>query len=420
MLIALIAVAAVGGAAIVLFGEDGQSSETIKIGVCTDVDSLVGGDTWRGAVLAAEQINAEGGILGKQIEIVKEDSDAGFGSIDPTIVSTALTKLLTVHKVDFVIGGMGAEDNLLMQDIAAEHKKIFISVSAIGEQLIERVRDNYEKYKYFFKVTPPNQTALYKARLDSIVALREYTGFNKVAILTQDISSLEGSLQNLERLPELHGFELVYNNKFPPGTVDFSSYFAAVEATGAEIIIPFIEGQEGTYFIKEWYDRQSPMVVWGNNLAGSGSDYWETTEGKCEFETAPMPAVMAGYPVTNKTLSVRDAYIERWGEVPNYFATGAYDIISYILPDALERAGTTETEAVIEALEEVNVETTTSPHFIFLESHDVMYGPGYDEQYFFQWQENGTRALVYPRELKEKEGATYLFPDWPGPWDNIN
>ena len=419
MLIAIIAVAAVGGAAIVLFGEDGQSSETIKIGVCTDLDSLVGGDTWRGAVLAAEQINAEGGILGKQIEIVKEDSDAGFGSIDPTIVSTALTKLLTVHKVDFVIGGMGAEDNLLMQDIAAEHKKIFISVSAIGEQLIERVRDNYEKYKYFFKVTPPNQTALYTARLDSLVALREYTGFNKVAILTQDISSLEGSLQNLERLPELHGFEIVYNNKFPPGTVDFSSYFAAAEAAGAEIMIPQIIDQDGIAFIKEWYDRQSPMVIWGSPHGGM-PNYWEATDGKCEHETSTYPAVMAGYPVTSKTLATINAFINRWGEGPSYTGTAAYDIIRFILPDAIERAKTLETESVIKALEEVDLETTTAPRFMFTDSHDIMFGPGYDIQIWFQWQENGTGVPVYPRELKEETGATYTFPDWSGPWDSIN
>ena len=420
ILIAIIVVAAVGGAAYFLYDSPTQSSDTIKIGVCTDLDAIGGIDTWRGATLAVEQINAEGGILGKKIELIGADSDAGLGSIDSSKVSLALTKLITSDKVDFVIGGMAYEDNLVMQDIVAEHKKIYISVSAPSDALTERVLDNYEKYKYFFKVTPPNSTALLTGFRDGIVALREYTSFNKVAVLAQDIMVWAEYVQDMEKLADLNGFELVYNNKFNPGTVDFSSYFAAAEAAGAEIIIPFIAGQDGTYFIKEWYDRQSPMVVWGENLAGSASDYWEITEGKCEFETGPCPAVMAGYPVTSKTLSVRDAYIERWGGVPNYFATGAYDIIRFILPDALERAGTLETEAVIRALEEVDLETTTSPHFIFLESHDVMYGPGYDEQYFFQYQENGTRVPVYPRELKEKAGSEYMFPDWPGPWDDIS
>ena len=175
----------------------------------------------------------------------------------------------------------------------------------------------------------------------------------------------------------------------------------------------------GIIFIKEWYDRQSPMVIWGN-AAGSAPNYWEATEGKCEYETNSLPAVMAGYPVTSKTLATINAYLDRWGEKPGYASTGAYDLIRFILPDALKRAGTLETEAVIKALEEVDLETTTAPRFVFTSSHDIMYGPGYDEQYFYQYQENGTRIPVYPRELKEKTGATYMFPDWPGPWDNIS
>ena len=47
-----------------------------------------------------------------------------------------------------------------------------------------------------------------------------------------------------------------------------------------------------------------------------------------------------------------------------------------------------------------------------------MFGPGYDEQLFFQWQTNGTRVPVYPRELMEGAGVTYTFPDWSGPWDD--
>jgi branched-chain amino acid transport system substrate-binding protein len=417
ILVAVIVVASVAGVVYVFWLGETQESQAIKIGVCSDLDSLGGIDTWNGALMAADEINAEGGILGKQIELVGEDSDAGSMPVDTSKVSLAMTKLITFHKVDIIIGGMGDDDNLVMQNLAAEHKIIFISVSASSEHLTERVLSNYEKYKYFFKVAPPNASALATGFRDGIVALREYTGFNKVAILAQDVTVWDEYVQNMERLPELHSFELVYNNNFPPGTVDFTSYFAGAEAAGAEIMVPFIAGPEGITFIKEWYDRQSPMVVWGSNLASSAANYWEITEGKCKHETAPLTAIMAGYPVTNNTLPVRDAYIERWGEVPNYFATGAYDIIRFILPDALERAGTLETEAVIKALEEVDIETTTAPRFIFLDSHDIMYGPGYDEQYFFQWQTNGTKVPVYPRELKEKAGATYTYPPWSGPWD---
>ncbi len=419
VLIAIIFIAAVGGAAYVFWDGPTQSSETIKIGVCTDLGSGYGDATLQGAIMATEQINAKGGILGKQIELIKEDTDFGSTSFDPSSVSTAINRLITYDKVDFVIGGLANDDNAIIQDSIAQHKKIFISVSAPADYLTERVLADYEKYKYFFKVAPPNSTALSFGYADSFVALREYTGFNKIAYLAMDFSVFDSGVQNIESLAELYGFDLVYGERFPPGTIDFSSYFAQIESSGAEILAGNMFGDESIAFIKEWYDRQSPVVIWGSNLASSDFSFWEITDGKCEYETVPSPAVMAGYPVTNYTLAVRNAYIDRWGAVPSPPATAAYDIIRFILPNAIERAGTTETEAVLNALEEVDLKTSTSQRLIFLDSHDVMYGPGYDVQYFFQWQD-GKKVIIYPRELKEEAGSVYMFPDWSGPWDDLD
>jgi branched-chain amino acid transport system substrate-binding protein len=312
------------------------------------------------------------------------------------------------------------EDNMIIQDIMAEQKKIFISVCAPGDVLTERVLDDYDKYKYFFKVAPPNSTALSIGYTDSFVALREYTGFNKIAYLAMDLSVFDSTIQRVESLAELHGFELVYGNKFPPGTIDFSSYFAAAEAAGAEILVPMIYGIESISFIKEWHDRQSPMVIWGSDLSGADPTFWETTDGKCAHETTPVVATILGYAISSKTLPFLEDCMERWNEEPQILATAGYEAIRFILADALERAGTLETEAVIKALEKVDLETPTAPRFVFTSSHDVMYGTGYNEQYFFQWKPDGTRAPMYPRELKEEAGATYTFPDWLGPWDDLD
>jgi hypothetical protein len=123
----------------------------------------------------------------------------------------------------------------------------------------------------------------------------------------------------------------------------------------------------------------------------------------------------------------REAYVERWnGEVPSWSGTLIYDFIRFVLPDAIKRAGTTETEAVIKALEKTDVETTTARHFVFTSSHDVfigMAGPNrpdvdYMMVLLFQWQ-NGVQVPVYPQEILDEAGATYKYPPWRGPWDNI-
>jgi hypothetical protein len=104
----------------------------------------------------------------------------------------------------------------------------------------------------------------------------------------------------------------------------------------------------------------------------------------------------------------------------------SYDIVRFILSDATKRAGTTETEAVIKALEKTDVETSLTRRFVFSSSHGAMTGSaGQNDDVnnlapafcYFQWQD-GAQVPVYPEEIMEEAGATYKYPPWQGPWDN--
>jgi hypothetical protein len=177
--------------------------------------------------------------------------------------------------------------------------------------------------------------------------------------------------------------------------------------------------------VKEWHDRESPFVVRGSITLAQDSNFWELTEGKCEYISFTGLPVMAGYPLTNKTIPTREAYLERWGtKIPSAPAVAAYDGLRFILPDAIRRAGTTETEAVVRALEVTDVETSMARHFVFTASHDIFIGsagPNKPQENYllvsnFQFQENGSQVLIYPVQLMKETGATYMFPPWQGPW----
>jgi branched-chain amino acid transport system substrate-binding protein len=157
-------------------------------------------------------------------------------------------------------------------------------------------------------------------------------------------------------------------------------------------------------------------------MAGD-SNFWNLTEGKCESVSFPSSPVVAGYPLTTKTLPTREAFIQRWEavELPGIYA---YDTVRFILSDAILRAGTIETEAVIKALEKTNVETSSARHFVFTSSHDILVGgtvndpsSDYTVMCIFQWQ-NGTQVLVKPEAFMKESGATYKYPPWQGPWSN--
>ena len=402
--------------------------ENIRIGVCADLDMFAGREALQGAILAAEQTNAEGGILGRNVTIVSEDDDSETQPYDIAVATNALTKLATVENADFIIangGGGGTGITFIYQDICSEHKKILFTLYRSPDEYTQRVVDDYEKYRYYFRTNPTNQTTISEGMIGDILTVRNYTGFTKIALLFQDGTSTRQIVSDLnESLPRL-GFQIVYNKLFAYGTVDFASYLAAIEEAGTEILVPYIGGQGGVSFVKEWYDRQSPCIVWGVILAAQDADFWQLTQGKCDSVSFPGYPVVSGYPLTGKTLPTREAYIARWGKVPTIAAIGAYDTLRFILFDALRRAGTTETESVIKALEETDVETSSARHFVFTSSHDVLVGSGsvnnlaedYTVMCIFQWQ-NGTQVPVKPESIMEEAGATYKYPQWNGPWDN--
>jgi len=421
VLISMILVAGVAGAtAYVLLSGQNQPSDTIKIGLLTDLGGRSGKEEWQGAVLAAEQLNAEGGIFGRQVQVIGEDTDYESGA-DIAKITSALTRLLTYHKVDFVYSGIAGGEGITVQDMTAEHKTIMFS-GAVTEEFTERVLEDYDRYKYFFRVAF-NSTSVFQGITDSLLLLREQTGFNKVGAIAEDVWTKE-IIEGLNAvLPQL-GFEMVYIVTIPYGTADFTSYFAAAESAGVEIMLPLID-LTAVSFVKEYHERQSPMVIYGGYLGQGvlGPEGWEITDGKCEYISSAADALTAGYPLTSKTLSAREAYINRWNETPGIITSNTFDIVRYIIPDAVKRAGTLEAGAVIEALEDTSIEITSTRNFVFTSSHDVMMGENPndpDADYMliilFQWID-GKQVPVYPRRIMEEAGATYTYPDWPGPWD---
>ena len=422
-LVAIIVIAALGFALIYFFWNP-HSGDVIKIGFLGDIDNVSGKAVLQGAILAAEQVNAEGGVLGKQIIIVTEDDDSESQQFDVTFATNALTKLIKSDKVDFLFSSNQLIP-MLYQDICAEQNMIFFSMG-INDQMTQRVADDYNRYKGFFRAITNTSSAV-RGLTDSFNTLRDYTGFNKIAYLTMDLPAATNFTSRVVDSLAEQGFEIVYENTFPPTTIDFSSYFAAIEESEAEIVGPLVPGDSSISFVKEYYDRQSPFVIWGNVNLASDSDFWQLTDGKCESVSFVGYPVVSGYPLTSKVIPMREAYLEQWGEIPSGGSAYSYDLIRFILPDAIKRAGTTETEAVISTLEETDVETVLARHFIYTSNHDVFVGKAGPniptEDYLlvclFQWQ-NGIQVPVYPSEIMEEARVTYNFPDWAGPWEDIS
>ena len=155
-------------------------AKTIKIGVIGPMQFVQGKGHWNGALMAAEEINARGGVkVGDKkmkIELVKADSNEFLNVTDAT---NAMELLMTREKVDFVVGGFRSEAVLAMQDIAMDYKKIFIGCGAAHPELCTRVAKDYDTYKYFFRGTSFNSRFMVKT---AFIQMATVIGIMKTAL----------------------------------------------------------------------------------------------------------------------------------------------------------------------------------------------------------------------------------------------
>src|SRR5499433_325180 len=185
----LIAAASILAAAPAAFAQD-----SFKIAILGPMAFAQGENAWAGAEMARDDINKAGGISvgGKKrkIEVVRVDTNEIQSVPDAT---NAMERAISREKADFVIGGFRSEAVLAMQEVAMDYKKIFLGCGAADAKLGANVEKSYDRYKYWFRISPLNSPGLGKtlfAVLGSIAGqiradLKKETP--KVAILAEKV-----------------------------------------------------------------------------------------------------------------------------------------------------------------------------------------------------------------------------------------
>lgn len=385
----------------------------IKIGVIGPMKYLPGQHHWNGAELAADEINAAGGIRigGKQykIKVVKTDSNE-MKSVPDAI--SAMERLVTVDKVDFVTGGFRSEAVLGMQEIIANNKIIFINVGSAHPELTGRVEKNYDKYKYFFRFGSINsylQMPLHLNALDMVAkAIRKEFGIKtpKVVLLAEKVMWADPIYKLLEKYaPEL-GVQMV--GEFRPSYTanDITAELTSIQNTGAHIIYTGLTGPVALTFSRQWGELQIPAAAIGVNMQAQQLTHWDKTDGMTEYEA--FWTTLASIDVTDKAIPFINNYIKRYKIFPGVYAQ-TYDAL-YILKIALEKAGTMDNEAVIKALEQTDYKGVSGRLAFFKPgqkwTHDMIWGAGYVTNFFSQWID-GKQIAVWPPPGGEWEGVAY-------------
>ena len=377
-------------------------AQPIRIAVVGPMAFVQGDDLWAGAQMARDEINRAGGVnVGgrrAQVELLRVDTNEIESAAD---AAKAVERAITGDKVDFLVGGFRSEAVLAMQEVAMEHRRIFLGAGAAHSRLGANVEQNPARYRYWFRVSPPRDVDLVRqsfAALEHVAdQLRKRPGAAspKVAILAEKATWVDSIVAAAQKnLPALK-MELVGLWQPAATAGDVAAELAAIERAGADIIFTVLSGPVAIALGRQASERGTRAVAVGINVEAQKEDFWQATGGKANH-VATLDT-FSEVELTAKTIPFLRAFRERFKRAPSHNAGGTYDALM-LLAAAIERAAGTDADKLVAALEG-NPYTGASGVIEFDKRHDPVWGPGKLSGVAVQWQD-GKKVAFWPPDAK--------------------
>jgi branched-chain amino acid transport system substrate-binding protein len=312
--------------------------EAIKIGAIFNVTggmSSIDAPGLNGLKLAAQEINAAGGVLGRPIEVIAID-----GKTDQTAVTNAVSEMINVHKVVAIAGLNDSTYALAAGPIAQNAGIPFVTAGATLPTLPEQIGD------YFFMVPFGDDTQAHAVADFAIDELGAKTAWLLVDQAYDFTTALAKFFK--ERFTE-RGGTIVLEDIYQSGDTDFSAQIARLRALDPQPDVLFVSAIPNEAGITTKQIREAGLTQ--PILSGDGFD-------------TPLIAEVAGeladdvYYSTHASLDNPDpkvqnfvkAYTAAYGRPPeNAFAALGYDAMK-LIADAIQRAGSAEPRAIRDAL----------------------------------------------------------------------
>jgi branched-chain amino acid transport system substrate-binding protein len=179
-----------------------------------------------GAKIWQEETNAKGGLLGRQVELVNYDDQS-----NPATVPGIYTKLLDVDKVDLVVSGYATNMVAPAMPVVMQKNKTFISLFALG------VNSEFH-YPRYFSMLPsgPTPKESFTEGFFELAAAQNPKP-KTVAIPAADAEFSRNAAEGAHSNAKKYGFEIVYDNTYPPNTTDFSPVIRAIQARNPDLVV---------------------------------------------------------------------------------------------------------------------------------------------------------------------------------------
>ena len=382
------------------FADDGP----IKIGVIAENQAVAGSSIPLAAQIAADEINAKGGVDGRKIELVAYDDHSSSAE-----AVRAFQRVVNDDKAVAVIASYTSEVVLALEPWAARLKTVLITPGAASDVITANIAKDYEANKYTFHGYLTS-SSLARLTCDSAKDLLVDGYHLKTAVVMSEDAAWTKPLDAgyLQCLPQI-GLKVLDEVRFSPDTTDFTPIFNKIEGEKPDVIVTGIS-HVGVQPTVQWKSQQVPLAMFGISSQASNSTFWKDTNGAAEgvlYQAVSGPGVA----VTERTLPFVDAFVKKYGNTPSYAGYTAYDDV-YIIAEAVKRAGSTESDKLVTAMEATDFVGTIG-RVQFLPKgdpkvHGLRTGKGFITGLFLQWQD-GKQVNIWPADLAKGKLAFPAF-----------
>jgi branched-chain amino acid transport system substrate-binding protein len=391
----------------------------------TGPSSTTGKDIWQSAVVAADEINANGGVYVKDLNqkvpvrlIQGDDESTREGG------QKAVTRMITEDKVDVLVGGFSSAVTSAHQSIVADNKVPYI-ITGASSPIITRRTDINTTYMFHHCPTTDDYGMQTVEFIDqqirpAINAKFQYPADRplRLAIIYQDSPYGKGVLDAVANtIASQHlNIQLVDNRSFKMGESDFRTILTGVKSSSPDAV-----------YSAAFLNEQIPMITQARRDVGLNTiflvvecnddpDYYK---GLGEFGAGSVIESRFGpYSNVQGTLSApissfKNNFSNKWGGFPGMMGASTYEGV-YIATKAIEDAGTRDKVQVRETLDKLQM-----PQIIeYMEGQKVSFTDDYRESkfdlYMSQLAWNATSGelrpkIVWPDQIRE---TAFVIPDW--------
>jgi branched-chain amino acid transport system substrate-binding protein len=342
-----------------------QSKDPIKIGVIypiTGNGAVYGVPAMQGHELAVEELNAKGGILGRKIVSVPRD-----GKVNPADASAAMKEIVTSEKVDVVLGGLASSVGLALSQVSKQESIPYISTIPKSIQITTT-----ELHPWVFRTSSNTDF-----EGDAMAQLVKQVGGKKICDVALDYAYGHDLTKGIKKALPKHAPDAKIVLELAPklGATDYNAYITQIMGSDCDTVTSSMWGNHFINFAKQATPFglfKKIKFIGGGEVASHevaskmGADYpdnvWSNT-----YE-------LWYHNPTDRTKQFHEALAKKLGtkETPMWPVLAYNGVMFYAA--AVEKAGSTDKEAVRKALEGLTIETPTGKLTIDPKSHQANTG----------------------------------------------